>query len=195
MPATAADRTDPQRKRGARARQPDRADRSAGAARAGADAVRGRALGRPDFDRTADDDDRAPAFAPHTSCHHLPAGFPPPWVGQPHVTTLTLNRLSQRERARLVGTHRRRQSAAAGLARSDRRAHRRRAPVRRGTDQGGAGKRTVARARDRYVLDQPTQEFAIPTTLQGSLMARVDRLGSAREVLQIGAAIGQRIFL
>ena len=44
---------------------------------------------------------------------------------------------------------------------------------------------------DRYVLDQPTQELAIPTTLQGSLMARVDRLGSAREVLQIGAAIGR----
>src|SRR5262249_5648753 len=33
--------------------------------------------------------------------------------------------------------------------------------------------------------------LAIPTTLQASLMARVDRLGSAREVLQIGAAIGR----
>ena len=44
---------------------------------------------------------------------------------------------------------------------------------------------------DRYVLDQPTQHLAIPTTLQASLMARVDRLGSAREVLQIGAAIGR----
>ncbi len=44
---------------------------------------------------------------------------------------------------------------------------------------------------DRYVLDQPMQQLAIPTTLQDSLMARVDRLGSAREVLQIGAAIGR----
>ena len=35
------------------------------------------------------------------------------------------------------------------------------------------------------------QQLAIPTTLQASLMARVDRLGSAREVLQIGAAIGR----
>jgi tetratricopeptide (TPR) repeat protein len=33
--------------------------------------------------------------------------------------------------------------------------------------------------------------FAAATTLQASLMARVDRLGSAREVLQIGAAIGR----
>ena len=45
--------------------------------------------------------------------------------------------------------------------------------------------------RDRYVLEQPTRQLAIPTTLQDSLMARVDRLGSAREVLQIGAAIGR----
>ncbi len=46
-------------------------------------------------------------------------------------------------------------------------------------------------AGDHYVLDQPAQDLAIPTTLQASLMARVDRLGSAREVLQIGAAIGR----
>ena len=46
-------------------------------------------------------------------------------------------------------------------------------------------------AGDQYVLDQPAQALAIPTTLQASLMARVDRLGSAREVLQIGAAIGR----
>jgi predicted ATPase len=44
---------------------------------------------------------------------------------------------------------------------------------------------------DRYVLDKPIQQLAIPTTLQASLMARVDRLGSAREVLQISAAIGR----
>ena len=40
-------------------------------------------------------------------------------------------------------------------------------------------------------LEQPMQQLAIPTTLQASLMSRVDRLGSAREVLQIGAAIGR----
>ena len=41
------------------------------------------------------------------------------------------------------------------------------------------------------MLDQPARPLSIPTTLQDSLMARVDRLGSAREVLQIGAAIGR----
>ena len=64
--------------------------------------------------------------------------YQPPWTGQPHVTMLTLNRLSQRERAKLIEQHRRRQVAAAAIARSDRRPHRRRAAVRRGTDQGGA---------------------------------------------------------
>ena len=40
-------------------------------------------------------------------------------------------------------------------------------------------------------LDQPANQVAIPASLQDSLMARVDRLGSAREVLQIGGAIGR----
>ena len=40
-------------------------------------------------------------------------------------------------------------------------------------------------------LERSAQQVAIPTTLQASLMARVDRLGSAREMLQIGAAIGR----
>src|SRR5439155_7404389 len=44
---------------------------------------------------------------------------------------------------------------------------------------------------DRYVLDRALQPFAIPTTLQDSLMARLDRLASVRLVAQIGAAIGR----
>ena len=42
-----------------------------------------------------------------------------------------------------------------------------------------------------YVLDRPLPSFAIPTTLYASLMARLDRLGAAKEVAQIGAAIGR----
>ncbi len=51
----------------ARPRRADRAARSAGAAAPGADAVRGRALGRSDLDRTADADDRASANACRSS--------------------------------------------------------------------------------------------------------------------------------
>src|SRR5262249_10212578 len=45
--------------------------------------------------------------------------------------------------------------------------------------------------RDRYVLDGPLTQFAIPTTLHASLLARLDRLGSARRVAQIGAVIAR----
>ena len=44
---------------------------------------------------------------------------------------------------------------------------------------------------DRYVLDGALPPFAIPTTLHNSLMARLDRLASVRQVAQIGAAIGR----
>ena len=44
---------------------------------------------------------------------------------------------------------------------------------------------------DRYVLDGPLPSLAIPATLQDSLMARLDRLESVKEVAQIGACIGR----
>src|SRR4030095_3109956 len=46
---------------------------------------------------------------------------------------------------------------------------------------------------DRYVLDGALPPLAIPTTLNDSLMARLDRLAPVRHVAQIGAAIG-RVF-
>src|SRR5262249_56760702 len=47
---------------------------------------------------------------------------------------------------------------------------------------------------DRYVLDRTLPPLAIPTTLQDSLMARLDRFASVRLVAQIGAAIGREVF-
>jgi len=44
----------------------------------------------------------------------------------------------------------------------------------------------------RYVLAEPLRELEIPSTLQGSLAARLDRLGGAKEVAQLAAAIGRR---
>jgi predicted ATPase len=37
----------------------------------------------------------------------------------------------------------------------------------------------------------PPSALAVPASLHASLMARLDRLGSAKEVAQIGAAIGR----
>ncbi|MCZ6840920.1 MAG: AAA family ATPase [Alphaproteobacteria bacterium] len=44
---------------------------------------------------------------------------------------------------------------------------------------------------DRYQLTGPLPPVAIPSTLQDSLMARLDRLAPVKEVAQIGAAIGR----
>jgi hypothetical protein len=43
-----------------------------------------------------------------------------------------------------------------------------------------------------YVLDGPLTPVAIPTTLHASLMARLDRLVSVRQVAQVGAALGRQ---
>ena len=44
---------------------------------------------------------------------------------------------------------------------------------------------------DRYVLTGPLSTVAIPATLQESLMARLDRLPTLREVAQFGAVLGR----
>ena len=41
------------------------------------------------------------------------------------------------------------------------------------------------------ITEVPVSRFVVPATLQASLMARLDRLGAAKEVAQIGAAIGR----
>lgn len=49
----------------------------------------------------------------------------------------------------------------------------------------------VKRVQDRHVLAQPGKRPSIPATLQDSLMARLDRLGKAKEVAQLAAMIGR----
>lgn len=117
--------------------------------------------------------------------------YQPPWTGQPHVTMLTLNRLSRRERATLVDHITGGKALPAGLLDQ----------IVERTDGVPLFVEELTKAvleseqlrvtGDHYVLDRPAQALAIPSTLHDSLMARVDRLGSAREVLQIGAAIGR----
>ena len=46
-------------------------------------------------------------------------------------------------------------------------------------------------AEDQYVLTGQLPPLAIPATLQDSLMARLDRLGTARQVAQLGATLGR----
>ena len=117
--------------------------------------------------------------------------FQPPWAGQAQVSMLALNRLDRRDRAALVA-----QTAGGKVLPGEVVAE-----IADRTDgvplfveeltrsvlESGA----LREEADRYVLDGALPPFAIPATLHGSLMARLDRLASVRHVAQIGAAIGR----
>jgi predicted ATPase len=116
--------------------------------------------------------------------------FNPPWVGQSRVTSVTLNRLGEREAAaiiaRLVGN---KELPADVMAEIVERTDGIPLFVEEMTkavleaESEGAARRTVEAV--------PSSALAVPASLHASLMARLDRLGSAKEVAQIGAAIGR----
>jgi len=114
------------------------------------------------------------------------------WVGQPHVTMLPLSRLGRRDSAGMLD------GLTNGKALPE-------AVVEQVLDhtdgvplfieeltstllESGLLRETT----DRHVLDGPLPPLAIPATLQASLVARLDLLGSVKEVAQIGAAIGRQ---
>jgi predicted ATPase len=117
--------------------------------------------------------------------------FTPPWPGHAHVTMVSLTRMNRRNGAALI------ERVTAGktlpvevmdqiLARTDG------VPLfveeltKTVLETGLLEERD-----DQYVLNGPLPSMAIPTTLQASLMARLDRLASVREVAQIGAVVGR----
>jgi class 3 adenylate cyclase/predicted ATPase len=116
--------------------------------------------------------------------------FNAPWVGQSHVTSVTLNRLGEREAAAIIARLAENKALPADVM----------AEIVERTDgiplfveemtkavleteNEGAGRRTVAAV--------PSPALAVPASLHASLMARLDRLGPAKEVAQIGSAIGR----
>jgi class 3 adenylate cyclase/predicted ATPase len=115
--------------------------------------------------------------------------FDAPWVGQAHVTSLTLNRLGEREAAtiiaRLVGN---KALPADVLAEIVERTDGIPLFVEEMTKAVLEADRGAAR---RAAASIPSPGLAVPASLHASLMARLDRLGAARDVAQIGAAIGR----
>jgi len=117
--------------------------------------------------------------------------FQPPWISQPQVTTLTLNRLDRRDRTALAT------QTAGGKALPAEIVHQ----IADRTDGVPLFVEELTKSilesgllrekADCYVLDGSLPPLAIPMTLQDSLMARLDRLGEVRLVAQIGAAIGR----
>lgn len=117
--------------------------------------------------------------------------FTPPWVGRPHVTLLSLNRLPARQRAEMInrvtsGKALPRQIAEQIIDRTDG------VPLfieelTKAVVESGM----LKEADGAYAITGPIPSLAIPTSLQASLLARLDRLAPVREVAQIGAALGR----
>jgi class 3 adenylate cyclase/tetratricopeptide (TPR) repeat protein len=117
--------------------------------------------------------------------------FIAPWPSYPHLTTIALTRLGRRDGAALIlrvtdGKTLPKEVMEQILAHTDG------VPLfieelTKMVLEGG-----LLREQDgEYVLDGPLPPLAIPTTLQASLTARLDRLSPVREVAQIGAVAGR----
>src|SRR5207344_3215896 len=117
--------------------------------------------------------------------------FDPPWVGRAYVTFLAINRLGEREIIAMIegviGN-----KALPSNIRQDIIERTDGIPlfveemtkaVLEAESQGGV---------EHLTATVPSSALAVPASLQASLMARLDRLGPAKEVAQIGAAIGRK---
>jgi class 3 adenylate cyclase/tetratricopeptide (TPR) repeat protein len=117
--------------------------------------------------------------------------FHPLWVGRPQVTLISLSRLPPRQRAEMIayvtaGKTLPREIADQIIDRTDG------VPLfieelTKAVVESGL----LADAGDRYTVMGPVPPLAIPTSLNASLLARLDRLAPARDVAQIAAAFGR----
>jgi predicted ATPase len=116
--------------------------------------------------------------------------FEPPWIGRPYVAVLTINRLAQRDIEAII----------------DRVVGNKFIPasVRHDIVERTDGIPLFVEEMTKSVLEVGSEEEAqrtaatvpstalsVPASLHASLLARLDRLGPAKEVAQIGAAIGR----
>lgn len=117
--------------------------------------------------------------------------FSPPWPGHAHVSTIPLTRLNRRDGAALVDR------ITGGRQLPEEVLH----EILQRTDgvplfveeltktvlESGQ----LTEQHGQFILGHPLPSLTIPTTLQASLTARLDRLSSVRDVAQIGAVIGR----
>jgi class 3 adenylate cyclase len=116
--------------------------------------------------------------------------FEPPWIGRAHVAALTLNRLAKRDIEAMI-------DGVAGNKLIP-------ANIRQDIIERTDGIPLFVEEMTKSVLEAGSEEeaqptaatgpstaLAVPASLHASLMARLDRLGPAKEVAQIGAAIGR----
>ena len=104
--------------------------------------------------------------------------FEPPWPGRAHLHAITLSRLSRRQSQQLIA------GAIPEAALSDE-------IVERITSRSDGVPLFVEELAKGLVEAGSADSLDIPETLQDSLMARLDRLGEAKLVAQLGSAIGR----
>ncbi len=114
--------------------------------------------------------------------------FDAPWIGQPHVTVLTLNRLGQREVSAMIDSLVGNKLLAASV-REDIVERTDGIPLFVEETTKAVLEAESHRAAERTIAAIPLPE--VPASLHASLMERLDRLGPAKEIAQIGAAIGR----
>jgi tetratricopeptide (TPR) repeat protein len=116
--------------------------------------------------------------------------FEPPWVGRPYVTTFNLNRLGEREIAAIIDRVRGNKALSESIIQD----------IIKRTDGVPLFVEEMTKAvleaegegaAENAVATVPSPSIGVPSSLQASLMARLDRLGRAKELAQIGAAIGR----
>ena len=116
--------------------------------------------------------------------------FEAPWIGLPHVTARTINRLAQRDIDamidRVVGN-----KVIPSSIRQDIIERTDGIPLFVEEMTKAVLEAESERAAERAVAAVPSPALAVPASLHASLMARLDRLGGAKEVAQVGAAIGR----
>jgi class 3 adenylate cyclase len=116
--------------------------------------------------------------------------FEPPWIGRPHITALNLNRFGEDEIRTLIDRVAGNRLLSAGI----------RQDIVERTDgiplfveeMTKAVMEAVEMGAEPVAANIPSPSAAVPPSLHASLMARLDRLGSAKRLAQIGAAIGRQ---
>jgi class 3 adenylate cyclase/tetratricopeptide (TPR) repeat protein len=105
--------------------------------------------------------------------------FLSPWTGRDHVTSLALSRLSKTQCAELIAG-----VATAGVLK---------AALVEDIVAKTDGVPLFIEELTKAIMESATPDRpAVPATLQDSLMARLDRLGPAKEIAQVAAVIGQQ---
>ncbi len=117
--------------------------------------------------------------------------FVPPWTMHSHMTPITLNRLERLEVEALIGHQAGGKSVPSEViehivAKTDG------VPLYvEELTKSILESEFLHEEADRYRLSGSLSEVAIPATLQDSLMARLDRLPTLREIAQLGSVLGR----